>query len=184
MNGTVWEYVVKAPLQVEWISPASWCLIRKHCRSVFSWKASGGYRAGVGDKLAETHLLPDISGWLPCESSSPSSPCWAQEQGNPEHRPPRSHSFSCTFANQRITITWQVSERHYQKVGSSFRRKKNQPHILYITLYVIVYNLLIPWWWCPCMEYLVFGFLKMAWNKMYNSQSYLCFCNCRDKSTL
>lgn len=62
--------------------------------------------------------------------------------------------------------------------------KTNQPHILYITLNVIVYNLLIPWWWCPCMEYLVFGFLKMAWNKMYNSQSYLCFCNCCDKSTL
>lgn len=62
--------------------------------------------------------------------------------------------------------------------------KTNQPHILYITLNVIVYNLLIPWWWCPCMEYLVFGFLKTAWNKMYNSQSYLCFCNCCDKSTL
>lgn len=65
-----------------------------------------------------------------------------------------------------------------------FQEKKNQLHILYITLYVIVYNLLIPWWWCPCMEYLVFGFLKTAWNEMYNSQSYLCFCNCREKSTL
>lgn len=179
MNGTVWEYLAKVDFSYQLVSDQ-----KKHCQSVFSWKARG-YRVGVGGELAGTHLLSDISGWLPLWELLPFQPLPSTgSRETPEHRPPRSHGFSCTFANQRITVTWQVSERRYQRVGSSFRRKKNQPHILYITLYVIVYNLLIPWWWCPCMEYLVFGFLKTAWNKMYNSQSYLCFCNCRDKSTL
>lgn len=58
-----------------------------------------------------------------CKSSSHSGPCWAQEQGHPEHRPPRNHGFSRTFA-KGITVTWQVRERHCRRVGSSFRRRK------------------------------------------------------------
>lgn len=35
------------------------------CLSHFGWKASQGNRVGVGEKLAEIHLLSDISGWIP-----------------------------------------------------------------------------------------------------------------------
>lgn len=114
----------------------------KYCQTVLSWK---GYRVGVGDKLAEIHLLS--IGHIKvtsCESSSPSSPCWAQEQGNPEHRPPRSHGFSRTLANQRITVTWQVSERHCQRVGSSFRRRKTN-----CTFYILHYMWLCTICWYP-----------------------------------
>lgn len=78
------------------------------------------------------------------ESSSPFSPCGAQEQGNPEHRPPRSHGFSRTFANQRITVTWQVSERRCQRVGSSFRRRETN-----CTFYILHYMWLCTICWYP-----------------------------------
>lgn len=80
----------------------------------------------------------------PFGSPPPSSPCWAQEQGNPEHRPPRSHSLSHIFANQRITVTWQVSERHCQRVGSSFRRRKTNR-----TFYILHYMWLCTICWYP-----------------------------------
>lgn len=149
-------------------------------------------------KRAEIHLLSDISGWLPARAPPLPAPwpppCWAQEQGtsHPTPSPPPQTPRAQTSKESRLlphlcqpeNHGHSTSERETLSEGWFFLPEKNQLHILYITLYVIVYNLLIPWWWCPCMEYLVFGFLKTAWNEMYNSQSYLCFCNCRDNSTL
>lgn len=117
-----------------------------------------------------------------CESASHSSPCWAQEQGNPEHRPPRSHGFSRTFAT-RITVTWQVSERHCQRVGSSFRRRKTN-----CTFYILHYMWVCTICWYPDDGVHVWNIWYLAFSRRHemkcNSQSYLCFCNCRDKSTL
>lgn len=116
----------------------------KYCQSVFSRKAGRGVQKWSGrqasrDPPAIGHIIVTS-----CESSSPSSPCWAQEQGNPEHRPPRSHGFSRTFANQRIMVTWQVSERHYPRVGSSFRRRKTN-----CTFYILHYMWLCTICWYP-----------------------------------
>lgn len=116
----------------------------KYYQSVFSWKATQGYRVGVGDKPAEIHLLSDISGWLPLGAPPLPAPAEHRSRENPEHRPPRSHGFSRTFANQRITVTWQVSERHCQRVGSSFRRRKTN-----CTFYILHYMWLCTNCWYP-----------------------------------
>lgn len=145
MHGTVWEDLVKAPLQPEWMSSPNWHLDHKYCQiSLRSKRQVEEYKHGAGGKLAGIYLLSDISGWLPARAPPPSGPCWAQEQGNPEHRPPRSHGFSRTFANQRIMVTWQVSERHYPRVGSSFRRRKTN-----CTFYILHYMWLCTICWYP-----------------------------------
>lgn len=135
---TLW----KAPLQLEWIYSASWCLI------INTVNQSLVERPVKDTELEwETSRGPPAIGHIrvtSCESSSPSSPCRAQEQGNPEHRPPRSHGFSRTFASQRITVTWQVSERHCQRVGSSFRRRKTN-----CTFYILHYMWLCTICWYP-----------------------------------
>lgn len=117
-----------------------------------------------------------------CESSSHSSPCLGQEQGNPEHRPPRNHGFSRTFA-KRITVTWQVSERHCQRVGSPLRRRKTN-----CTFYILHYMWLCTNCWYPDDGVHVWHIWFLAFSRRHgvkcNSQSYICFCNCRKKSTL
>lgn len=120
-----------------------------------------------------------------CESSSPSSPCQAQEQGNPEHRPPGGSQLLPHLLPTRESQSldkW-VKDIVRGLVLLSGEEKKPTAHFIYYIL-------------CDCVQfadtlmmvsmygYLVFGFLKTAWNEMYNSQSYLCFCNCCDKSTL
>lgn len=143
----------QAPLQPEWISPAKLVIINTVNQSLVE-KASGGFRAG--DELAEIRLLSDISGWLPV---IPFQPLLSTGAGKPRAQTSK-ESHLCQPENHL------TSERETLSEGWFFlQEEKNQLHILYITLYVIVYNLLIPWWWCPCMEYLVFGFLKTAWNK-------------------
>lgn len=64
-------------------------------------------RVGARDNQAGTRLL-----WGTYHGDSPPmrapplpAPAQYRSGENPEHRYPRSHSFSCTFANQRITIT-------------------------------------------------------------------------------
>lgn len=97
----------------------------------------------------------------------------------PKHRPQKGVMTSPAPLPTRESQSEHVSGRHYRRVGSSFRRSKKTNRTFYILHYTwLCTTLLIPWWWCPCMEYLVFGFLKTAWNKMYNSQSYLCFFFC------
>lgn len=109
-------------------------------------------------KRAEIHLLSDISGWLPARAPPLPAP-WPplaehRSREHPtlpppllpkplEHRPPRSHGFSRTFANQRITVTRRASERRCQRVGSSFRRKTN------CTFYILHYMWLCTICWYP-----------------------------------
>lgn len=166
MNGTVWEYLANTPPQLEWISPAT----------ELEQETTKQGPACYGDI---SRWLPPLWELLPFQlllSTGAGKTLSTDTQGvtaSPAPLPTR---------ESRSLDKWVRDIVRGLVLPSG--DKTNQPHILYITLNVIVYNLLIPWWWCPCMEYLVFGFLKTAWNKMYNSQSYLCFCNCCDKSTL
>lgn len=44
-----------------------------------------------------------------------------------------------------------------------------KPTAHYMTLHMIVYTFLIPWWWCPCMIgiiYIHFFFPEAAWDEM------------------
>lgn len=180
MHGTVWENLVKAP-RVDFLTELA--SDQKHYQSVLGWKVCGGHGDEVG---GEPNTDPPVVGHItvsPCESSSLFHPQPAEHRSKEIPSTDLQGVMACPAplpTRESHTSEWETLSEDW----FFLQEEKNQPHILYITLYVIVYNLLIPWWWCPCMEYLVFGFLKTAWNKMYNSQSYLCFCNCRDKSTL
>lgn len=187
MNGTVLGALgEKAPTSAgvdfscEPVPDHKRCPVSLHSKGQWRTRKSWSERQASRDPPAVGHVAV-----TPCDSSSPSSPLLSTGAGKP-----------LSTDTQGVTaspapLPTRESQSLDKWVRDIFRglvlpsgAKRNQPHILYITLNVIVYNLLIPWWWCPCMEYLVFGFLKTAWNKMYNSQSYLCFCNCCDKSTL
>lgn len=166
MNGTVWEYLANTPPQLEWISPAT----------ELEQETTKQGPACYGDISRWLPPLWELLPFQPLLSTGAGKTLSTDTQGvtaSPAPLPTR---------ESRSLDKWVRDIVRGLVLPSG--DKTNQPHILYITLNVIVYNLLIPWWWCPCMEYLVFGFLKTAWNKMYNSQSYLCFCNCCDKSTL
>lgn len=184
MHGTVWENLVKAPLKLEWISSTSWRLIKNTVNQSSAARSVEDTGTKWETSPAQIHPLSDISWCLPVRappSSSPLLSTGARKSRAQTSKESRLVQHPCQPENHsHLTSEWETLSEDW----FFLQEEKNQPHILYITLYVIVYNLLIPWWWCPCMEYLVFGFLKTAWNKMYNSQSYLCFCNCRDKSTL
>lgn len=110
----------------------------------------------VGDSTAIGHIQVWIPVWAPPPSLESMGLSRAATQ---QHRPPWSEkaSFSSIFAHQRNTV------RHW---GWLFLQKKND------TFYILHYMWLCKIYWYPdgvdvCMKYLVFGFLKMAWNKMY-----------------
>lgn len=158
-TGPFWEYMAKASLSYGGYFSCKLVSEHKRCRSVFSWEA---FRAGPGttnEQRLNCGWMCRV--WLPQRAPPLPGLATAQEQGTPRAQISKEPQLLVHLCQPED----QSHRRRYQRVGSSSRRNKNQPHILYITLYVIVYNLLIPWWWCPCMEYLVFGLLKMAWNK-------------------
>lgn len=174
MHGTVWENLERTSSSSEYLTIKSQSSVKRPVE-------------GTKRECKQASRRPPAIGHIrvtSCESSSPSSPCQAQEQGNSEHRPQGGHGFSCTFC-QPENHGHSTSEWETLSEGWFFLKENKKP-----TAHFIYYIL------CDCVQfadtlmmvsmygYLVFGFLKTAWNEMYNSQSYLCFCNFRDKSTL
>lgn len=134
------------------------------------WQRSTCYRTYQGDFLWELLPLP-----APAKHRSRETPS-TDLQGvtaSPAPLPTRE--------SQSLV---EVSERHCQRVGSSFRRSGTNR-----TFYILHYMWLCTICWYPDDGVHVWNIWYLAFSrrheiKMYNSQSYLCFCNCHDKSTL
>lgn len=145
---------------------ASRCLIRN---TVFSCKA--GYRVGV--KLADVHLLSDISGWLPLRAPPLPAPAEHRSRETPEHRPPRSHGFSRTFANRESRVTWEASARHCQRVGSSYGRRKPN-----CTFYILHYMWLCTICWYPDDGVHVWNIWYLAFSRRHEMKCIIHRGNC------
>lgn len=144
MNGSEWEAFC-----CSWSIPSSWAV------------TVNGREFGVTEKQKST-----------CYQTH-SSPCWVQEQRDPEHRPPRSHSFFRTFAKENHSHLTSAAERHCQRVGSSFKRRE-----ISCTFYILHYLWLCTSCWYPDDGVHVWNIWYLAFSRGHqmkcNSQIYLC----------
>ena len=141
------RYLVKAPLHAGADLLRELLSDHKYCQSVLRWKASQGYRVGSGRQASRDPPAIYIGHIrvTSCESSSSFQPL--RSTGSRETPSTDLQGVTASpapFANQRITVTWQVSERHCQRVGSSFRRRETN-----CTFYILHYMWLCTICWYP-----------------------------------
>lgn len=157
MNGSEWE-----AFRCSWSIQSSWEVTLSVNDRESEWQKSR-------NPPAIRHIRMNS-----CESSSHSSPCWVQEQRDPEHRPPRSHSFFRTFAKENHSHLTSAAERHCQRVGSSFKRRG-----INCTFYTLHYLWLCTCCWYPDDGVHVWNIWYLAFSRRHqmkcNSQIYLCF---------
>lgn len=169
-------------------SPAGWVLCLRADVSTSGWcrqKAGAREVEGRGEKLCVRHtgLLLHRSVWFPVNALKNRWPL--PSSGGGEIAPPRaeadlqwSHDFT-TSVNQRITVP-SVSEWDTEVGCSSYRTWRTMNND---TFYIIHYMWLCTICWYPrwCWNIWFLAFSRRHEIKMYDSHSYLWFCDCRDK---